>query len=192
MRARDRRDEPPVAARESRARGWRRAIVIAVLAGIALVAAACGGGSSGPVSVAATSPAASRQPYLAYARCLRAHGAPFWPETSTYSKGGGGYEYPVTARILAQEHGPSWNAALSACAKLAPPQLPFTETQLEAADSRLLKAAGCLRAHGFPGLRAAAISPYNIGVLPPRGANPGNPSPKFQAAEQACHWPPAR
>jgi hypothetical protein len=67
---------------------------------------------------------------------MRAHGAPFWPDKST-TLTGGGYEYPITPRILAAEHGRSWNAALSACAKLAPPQLPLTEAQLEAAGGSL-------------------------------------------------------
>jgi hypothetical protein len=189
MRARDRRDGPPVAARESFAPGWRRAIAISVLSGIALLAAACsGGGSSGTASVAASPSSGIYQQYLAYSRCMRTHGAPFWPGPSTR---GGGYEYPITAHILAQEHGPSWSAAQSACAKLAPPQLPFTEAQLAAARSKLLKDIGCIRAHGFPGWPDPVITPNDIYFLPPRRVNMSSPSPRLRAAEQACHWPPA-
>jgi hypothetical protein len=122
---------------------------------------------------------------------MRAHGAPSWPDPSTYSQRGGDYEYPITAHILAQEHGPSWNAVLSACAKLAPPQLPFTEAQIEAADSRLLKVTRCMRAHGFPGWPDPVVNPNDIGFLPPAGVNLRDPSPQLQAAEQACHWPSA-
>ncbi len=162
------------------------AIAVGVLAGTALLATACGGGSS-RANVAAMSPA-SRQPYLAYTRCMRAHGAPFWPDPST-TLADGAYEYPITPRILAQEHGSSWNAALSACAKLQPPQLPFTEAQLDAADSRLLKLTRCLRAHGYPNWPDPVINADDIGFLPPRGVNVRDPSPQLQAAEQACHWP---
>jgi hypothetical protein len=170
-------------------RALDRAIAVGVLAGIALLAAACGGGGGSGSGVAATSPAASRQPYLAYSRCMRAHGVPFWPNPSARTERGGVYEYPITAHMLAQEHGSSWNAALSACAKQAPPQLPFTEAQLTAARSRLLKVTQCMRSHGFPGWPDPDISPSQISFLPPRAANPDNP--KFQAAEQVCHLPAA-
>jgi hypothetical protein len=167
----------------------RRAIAISVLAGIALLATACsGGGSSGTASVAAAPSSGIYQRYLAYSRCMRAHGAPFWPGPALRADG---YEYPITAHILAQEHGPSWNAAVSACAKLAPPQLPFTGAQLAAARSNLLEGIGCMRAHGFPGWPDPVITPNDIYFLPPRGVNLRHPSPQLQAAEQACHWPPA-
>ena len=159
---------------------------VAALAGIALLATACGGGGSGgPASVTASPSSEVYQKYLAYSRCMRAHGAPFWPDPdTTYSDGA--YEYPITAQILAAEHGPSWNAALSACAKQAPPLLPFTASQLAPARSRLLKVTQCMRSHGFPSWPDPEINPYGIGYLSrPRGAIPSNP--KFQAAEQACH-----
>jgi hypothetical protein len=120
---------------------------------------------------------------------MRTHGAPFWPNPSTRAERGDVYQYPVTAHILAQEHGPSWNAALSACAKHAP-QLPFTEAQLAAARTRLLKVTQYMRSHGFPDWPDPDISPDQITFLPPRGANPGNP--KFQAAQRACHLPGAQ
>ena len=166
----------------------RDRIVIGALAGAALLVAACGGGGGRTGSVAAAPSSGVYQRYLAYTRCMRAHGAPFWPDPSTR---GGGYEYPVTAHILAQEHGPSWNAALGVCAKQAPPQLPFTEAQLAAARSSLLKDVRCVRAHGFPGWPDPVINPGDITLMPPRGVNVNHPSPQLRAAEQACHWPPA-
>jgi hypothetical protein len=166
----------------------RDRIAIGLLAGIALLATACGGGGGSGSGVAATSSASSRQPYLAYSRCMQTHGAPFWPDphASITSRSPA---YTITPRILAQEHGPSWNAALTACAKKAPPLLPFTEAQLEAAEGRLLKVTRCMRAHGFPDWPDPEINPNGISILPPRGATPGNP--KFQAAKQACHLPSA-
>lgn len=162
------------------------AIVTAVLAAIALPAAACGAGSSSGAGTAGTASASIRQPYAAYSRCMQTHGAPFWPDplASFTSRSPA---YMITPRLLAQEHGPSWDAALSACAKKAPSQLPFTEAQLAAARTRLLKMTRCLRSHGFPNWPDPEIGPYQIGFLPPRGADPSNP--KFQAAAQACHLP---
>ena len=159
---------------------------VAVLAGTALLVAACGGGTA---SSAASPSSAVHQRDLAYSRCMRAHGASFWPDPSM--RRGGGYQYPITAHDLAQEHGPSWNAALSACAKQTPPQLPFTEAQLAAARTNLLKQIRCVRAHGFPGWPDPVINPSDITFRPPRGVNVNHPSPRLKAAAQACHWPPA-
>jgi|GEM_PF-2462118 len=163
---------------------------VAALAGIALLATACGGGGGSGSGVAATSSASSSQPYLAYSRCMQTHGAPFWPDPST-SITSRSPAYTITPRILAQEHGRSWNAALTACAKKAPPQLPFAEAQLEAADSRLLRLTRCMRAHGYPDWPDPIVNANDAGFLPPRGVNMKDPSPRLQAAELACHLPSA-
>jgi hypothetical protein len=162
---------------------------IAVLTGIALFAAACGGGSSSGDGAAATS-ASIRQPYLAYSRCMQTHGAPFWPDPSA-SITSASPVYTITPQTLAAEHGPSWNAALAACAKKAPSQLPFTAAQLAAIDARMLKLTRCMRAHGFRDWPDPIVNPYGAGFLPPRGVNIKNPSPQLQAAQQACHSPAA-
>ena len=191
MRARD-RDEHPVGARGTRAPRWhglRPAIAVAVLAGIALLAAACsGGGSSGPASVAASPSPGIYQHYLAYSRCMRAHGARFWPDPSA-SVTNRGRPYTITPRILAAERGRSWNAALAACAKQASPQLqlPWTAAQLVVIDARMLKLTRCIRAHGFPDWPDPIVTPYAADFLPPRGINIRDPSPQLQAAQQACH-----
>jgi len=166
------------------------AVVVAVLAGIALLAAACGGGSSSGAGAAGTSSASIREPYLAYSRCMQTHGAPFWPDplASITSRSP---TYTITPRILAQEHGPSWNAALSACAKNAPSQLPFTEAQLEAAKTRLMRVTLCMRAHGYPDWPDPIVNPNDVGYLPPRGVSIQDPSRKLKAAAQACHLPSA-
>jgi len=166
------------------------AVALAVLGGIAVLAAACGGGSSSGAGASAAASAASRQPYLAYSRCMQTHGAPFWPDPAA-STSRSGPAYKITQRILAQEHGPSWNAALSACAKKAPSQLPFTEAQLEAAGARLQRLTRCMRAHGYPDWPEPIINPNDVGFLPPRGVNIGDPSPKLKRADQACHLPSA-
>ena len=121
---------------------------------------------------------------------MQTHGAPFWPDPST-SITGRSPAYTITPRILAQEHGRSWNAALTACAKKAPSQLPFTEDQLVAADTRLLKVTRCMRAHGYPDWPDPIVNPNDVGFLPPRGVSISDPSPRLEAAGQACHLPSA-
>jgi hypothetical protein len=57
-------------------RGCRRpGALAAALAGIALLAAACGGGGS-PVAAGST----AYQKSVAYAQCMRAHGEPGYPD----------------------------------------------------------------------------------------------------------------
>ena len=51
-------------------------VLAAAVAGVAVLAAACGSGGPSPV---APSQPAGYQRYHAYSACMRSHGAPFWP-----------------------------------------------------------------------------------------------------------------
>lgn len=55
-------------------------------------------------------------------------GPPFWPEPSQVPQAvwDNPYTYKITPKILAREHGRGWQAALTACLKLAPRALPYT------------------------------------------------------------------
>jgi hypothetical protein len=70
--------------------------------------------------------------------------------------------------------------------------VPFTEAQLEAADSRLLRLTRCMRAHGYPDWPDPIVNANDVGFLPPRGVNMKDPSPRLQAAELACLCRPRR
>jgi hypothetical protein len=59
---------------DSRRRPWRAAVPAAA-AGIALLAAACTGGGGSPAAGSS-----AFQEALAYAKCMRSHGAPSWPD----------------------------------------------------------------------------------------------------------------
>jgi hypothetical protein len=159
--------------------GSRRAgTLAAVAAGIAVLAAACGGGG-GPAGPAGPP---DLQQMVAYSQCMRSHGAPFWPDPSQAP--GGTWDYKITPQSSQQERGPGWHAALKACQKLAPKELPFTEAQIQAALPKLLKLAKCMRAHGITSFPDPIASPDFIGFKIPAGADPH--SPRFQAARQAC------
>lgn len=165
----DRRDP------QARSRFRRAGALTATAAGTVLLAAACGGngGSAGPPGL---------PQMAAYSQCMRSHGAPFWPDPS---KGPGGiWDYKITPQISHQESAPGWHAALKACQKLAPKELPFTEAQIQAALPKLLKLAKCMRAHGITGFPDPIANPDFIGLKVPAGADPH--SPRFQAAQQAC------
>jgi hypothetical protein len=106
---------------------------------------------------------------------MRSHGAPFWPEPSGVSAGvfDNPNTYVITARILAQEHRPGWQAALQACRKLAPSLLPFTAAQISVLRSQLHKLAGCMRTHGITRFPSPVVGPSGGGFPGPGpGVNP--------------------
>lgn len=164
--------------------------VLAAVAGAAVLVTACGSGSHRAGS-SPSHPAGSQQ-YRLYSRCLRSHGAPFWPEPSTVPAGvwDNPNTYKITPQILAAEHGPGWQAALAACRKLAPRQLPYTAAQISALRSRLQELASCMRAHGITHFPIPVAGPYGAGFLSPGpGVDPD--SAQFRAAQRACwHYAP--
>lgn len=168
-----------------RCRPRRRAgVLAAITAGFAVLAAACGG--AGPAGLSLSHPPGYRQ-YHAYSRCMRSHGAPFWPEPSLVPRGvwDNPYTYKITPRILAREHGPGWQAALVACKELAPWALPYTAAQISALRSRLRTLAACMRAHGINRFPSPAAGPYGAGFASPGpGVNPD--SAQFGTAQRAC------
>jgi hypothetical protein len=171
-----------------RRRSRRAGVLTAVAVSVAVIAAACGASSgrgghqSGPGRAPAGLCAVPR-----VLQCLRSHGAPFWPEPSQVPQGvfDNPNTYVITPRILAQEHGPGWQAALTACRALAPRQLPYTAAQIRALRSHLLKLAGCMRAHGITRFPAPVTGPYGGGFRSPGpGVKPD--SAQFTAAQRAC------
>jgi len=169
-----------------RPRSRRASGLAAAAAGVAVLAAACGG-SGGSASPTRASHPAGYQQYHAYSRCMRSHGALFWPEPKAIDSGvfDSKFAYPITPRILAQEHGPGWQAALNACQKLAPRQLPFTAAQISALRSQLRKLAACMRAHGITHFPSPVVGPSGGGFpWPGPGVNPD--SAQFETAQRAC------
>jgi hypothetical protein len=118
---------------------------------------------------------------------MRSHGAPFWPQPTQVPQGvwDNPYTYKITPQIMAQEHGPVWQAALTACQKVAPSALPYTAAQVSALRSRLQKLAACMRAHGITNFPSPAAGPYGAGFASP-GPDVNPASAKFLAAQRAC------
>jgi hypothetical protein len=172
--------------RRQRPRRRRAGMLAAAAAGVAVFATACGG-SGRPVRPAGASHPAGAQQYHAYSACMRSHGAPFWPEPSPVPHGvfDPPYAYPITARILGQEHGPGWQAALSACRKLAPQNLPFTAAQIGALHGHLRKLAACMRSHGISRFPSPVVG-LSGGGFPSPGPGVNPDSVRFLAAQRAC------
>ncbi len=163
---------------------WRTGLLAAVLAP-ALLVAACGGGSPGAEPGA--SPSLGRAQQLAvFAKCLRSHGEP-----NAYISGPRNANSSATVLSImgytltgVTPRSAQFTSAMKACKHLLPggPPPPMTQQQKE----QMLKAAACMRAHGYPGYPDPTFQ--NGGVLEqPLPASIDTTSPRFQAAQKACN-----
>jgi hypothetical protein len=154
--------------------------VLALAAGIALLTSACGGSSStgSTGSGSTTGPSTAYQKALAYAQCIRAHGAPDYPDPNSQ----GQFVIPNGSSNSSFVHVSA--AALKACQSLLPPSMaqgPPRGSQGAKATSQGLKFAACMRSHGEPDFPDPAA---NGSITLPSGMNAE--SPQFQAAEKDC------
>lgn len=152
--------------------GPRRAaagLLAALLAGIALLAAACGGGSAG---------SAGSSPYargLAYTQCMRSHGVANYPDPNAQGlvlvKPNNGVDYTS----------PQFVQAAKACRRLAV-TITMTAQQRQQALSQFLKYDACMRSHGITDMPDPSTVGGGVMQGIPNDAN----SPQFTAAVQAC------
>jgi len=161
--------------------------------------AGCGGGSSGagPTGIDTTTTAAApmtapsaakpltkRSP-LAFARCMRAHGVPNFPDPRPLS------QLPATNTMqpapaggfTANPHSPAYQRASRDCNSLAV-ATQVSQGQQNQVRTAQLKFAVCMRAHGVPNYP----DPTPDGDVGNDGAISGvNPSsPAYQGAEEHC------
>jgi hypothetical protein len=178
----------------------RWAGVLAVTAGIVLVVAACGGGSSNTstssstgasLSTSASSStdgssnnrgASQAQQSLAFAQCMRSDGVTDFPDPGSNGQFG-----KISAQL---EDSPRFGTGFNACKHLLPAG-GMSKGQQDA--PQLLKFAQCMHAHGVPTYpeQPGSVNPYSVldpntavNALQEAGVNPN--SPVVSAALQAC------
>ena len=155
--------------------------VVAVAAS-ALLAAGCGGGGSptaagGPSSTVATT---AQSGALAFARCMRSHGLPKWPDPTS----GGVFDksklrltgYSVS-QVQAAEDGP--------CNHLLPTggnSQRYTITPADRAD--YLRAAACMRSHGVSDFPDPTFQNDNVQTNIPSSVN--QDASAFKRAAATC------
>ena len=166
-----------------RGRGRRRssprwAAALAATALTSLLVTACGGGSSPAAS--ATGGSTRAQAALAYARCMRSHGVPDFPDPDSNGN------FHLDNSVSSQE-----TAANQACNHLLNVGTQLNAAQRQHTLSQLVKYAQCIRAHGVPNFPDPQITNGGIGVpsgftFDTSGAHLDLKSPQSQAAAQAC------
>jgi hypothetical protein len=167
-------------------RGVGRVLFVAIAALWCAVATGCGSKNSSAASASNSSPQ-----LLTFAKCMRSHGVPSWPDPS-------GEGFHITGWEI-DPSSPAFKAAQSACSKLwsgGGPRSPHpTAQQIEIAR----QISVCMRQRGVSGFpdpiltRPSNPTSYSIildlsGVVlaVPRTINPS--STGFVQAANACHF----
>jgi hypothetical protein len=155
-----------------RSRILRLGVLAAAVASITLLVAACGGAGS-PAAQKST----NYQKALAYARCMRSHGVPDFPDpTSQGTFEGLSHAVPS----------PQTLSAMNTCRHLLPNgggQL--TAAQQQQALRQNLKYSACMRSHGYPDFPDPTVPPGGgVSIQLPPGIDAD--SPQFQSAHKTC------
>lgn len=152
----------------------RAAALVAVLAAAALLTAACGGGSASAAGSPGTGQGGLAQA-LAFARCMRSHGAPSYPDPN--SSGVFMVNPSDNSRFKAPQ------STRAACAHLLPGKgQPLSQAQQEQQQRQGLAFVACMHRHGFPQLPDGWSG--NVGQLISAGIDPH--SLRLSAAFTKC------
>ncbi|MGH2850950.1 MAG: hypothetical protein ACRDLP_10060 [Solirubrobacteraceae bacterium] len=160
-------------------------IAASAVAAVSLLAAGCGGaGSSGVASVRSSTTTATTTAQtgaVAYAHCMRSDGVLNFPDPDSSGEFAGIQVKRVGPEVsLARLH-----AATRACQHLVPNGIvPLAGLAITAAhQADYLRAAACMRSHGFPGFPDPAFH-NGVGLTMPSSINQN--SPQFQSAAMSC------
>jgi hypothetical protein len=171
-----------------------RGLLLVAVVGLSLLAAACGGGSSGAkvaqvgttssTKGSGSSSASGSGNPTAYSACMRSHGVPNFPDPDsqghikiTSGKSSNGQKTGVDV------NSPQFERARKACDKLLPNGGRPTAAEQAKEQQQMLKFAQCMRSHGVPKFP----DPKPGGALSlgsKAGVDPNTPA--FQAAQKTC------
>jgi hypothetical protein len=167
-----------------RGRPWLRRAGAAAVTGLALLVAACGGGSSAaPPAVGSQGLSAITTQALAYAKCMRSHGIPNFPDPTVHDNAQSqSVAFGMPSGVEA--HSPQYLSAAKLCQK----QTGFghiSPAQLQQGMNAMLKYAECMRSHGITNFPDPAENRQNISFNF-TGTGLDQNSPQFKAANKAC------
>jgi hypothetical protein len=167
----------------------RRGIWLALVLVVPLSAAACGSGSTSPdvanlgrtASTTALS-ATSGTSLDRFSACMRSHGVPAFPDPIN---NGATLHVQVGPGARIDPSSPKYHDALAACNSLAPNfGGPGAQAITSADQLDYLKAAACVRAHGFADFPDPTITDGHVKFVMPPGMNTN--SRRVQAAIAIC------
>jgi hypothetical protein len=183
----------PVAGPGTRPAAARAAAAIVATSGLALLATACGGSKGSHVaqlgstatqtstaSSHASAASAQQNGALAFARCMRSHRVPNWPDPDSSGRFD---KSKLTPQQLGAD-GSRVQAARSSCNHLLPNGGSGpSPAQVQQVRAQALAFARCMRSHDVtsfpdPGSDGRIPDPASVGI--------DQGSPRFQAANQAC------
>ena len=172
----------------------RRPGVLAVTVGLLLLTAACGSGTSssstsstsGTSSTSSTSSsgtggvsAAYVSDKLGFARCLRAHGMPNYPDPNA-----SGQEPPNSKQLIKSPQG---QAAVGACSSWGNRIHNDVAGQNQAVMGEYVRFARCMRAHGLPGFPDPAYAERRVEFVLSASQDGFDPhSPQVLAKAHRC------
>lgn len=144
---------------------------------LAVLAAGCGGGSPGVASGGAST--TTQNGALVFARCMRSHGVPGWPDPT---RSGAFDKSKIVALGVSQSR---LTSVSHTCNRLVPNAgQPQGRTITLADQADYLRAAGCMRSHGFPGFPDPTFRDGTITANIP--ASVDQDAPTFKRAAATC------
>jgi hypothetical protein len=162
---------------------------------IAVIIAACGssaGAPSGTPGAGSTSTssigAQQHQESLRFARCVRAHGVPHFPDppddgsygVKSFAEQPGGKTISVAGVSVGA---PAFRSAMTRCSGYLPLQAAPTTSQLSKIRALTVRWAKCIRAHGLPHFGDPTITADGHRIMHGQFAIG---SPAYYAARNAC------
>jgi hypothetical protein len=171
-----------------------RGLALAGVVGLSLLAAACGGGSSGAkVAQIGTNSSSNRAGAsngstagdpTKFSACMRSHGVPNFPDPD--SKG----RILITSGVDANGHktgvdtnSPQFARARNACQKFQPNGGRPSAAQQAQEQQAMLKFAHCMRSHGVPNFPDPKAGGQLV-LGNKSGVDPN--TPQFRAAQKTC------
>jgi len=166
----------------TRHRRGRWAALPAVLIGVGMGLAACGGSSpsasSSPSGGSSNSVSAQA---LKYSECMRSHGEPDFPDPDSK----GNFKVSISGSMNPQS--PTFQSAENDCQSLKPSGnvSPAQENQQ---FTKVLKAAACIQKNGYPSFPDPTMVNGSIGISF-SNSNIDTSSPAFQKVAKQCGAP---
>jgi hypothetical protein len=158
-----------------------------------LLVAGCGGSSPSPTGGASTSASAASavESGVAFARCIRSHGVPNFPDPKLSGQ-------HVRMGSAATLQSPAFQSAAHSCQRLLPKGPPGSGPPSPQAQAQMLEVSACMRKHGISGFPDPSTSPPsnpagNSGVIGNGGYYLAIPksidtnSPAFEQAAATCN-----